>query len=414
MASIEFRKGLFRTHDAEEGSRVTQIELFFDLVFVFAVTQLSHRLLDHLTLRGGIETLVLFLAIWWLWINTSWATNWLDPEKGLVRGLLIAMMLGGLALSGALSKAFDGGGIVFAVSYVALQFVRTVLVVWAAWGHHEARVRNFLRIGFYFALSAPLWIAGALAEPNMRLLFWTAALAVEYAAPSLSFLTPGLGRSTATDWDISGAHMAERCGLFIILSLGETILITGQTFAKLEPTAPTIAAFISSFAASAAMWWIYFDTGAKRGGDALEDDDTGRVALNGYTYLHLPIVAGIVVAAVGDELMLAHPLDHATPEFVIVTCGGPLLFLIGNQVFKFMTADRPMPPLSHFVGEALLIAIAVTGWFAHWPPIAIGSAAAGALIATAFWEWFSVNGGWQRWAPWVPGTRKIAPDDAAG
>jgi low temperature requirement protein LtrA len=411
--SIDSRRALFRNHEADGSGRVTEIELFYDLIFVFAITQLSHGLVDHLTVRGAFETLVLFLAVWWLWIYTSWATNWLDPERGAVRGLLMAMMLGGLVLASALPKAFGASGGVFAAGYVTMQLGRTLWIAWLARGHNTPRVRNFLRISFYFLLAAPLWVAGALADPDTRLLLWAGALAVEYAGPSLFFFTPWLGRSTVADWDISGAHMAERCALFIIIALGETILVTGATFAKLRPDAPTIAAFALSFIGSAIMWWIYFDTGAKRGGEAIEHEaEAGRLARNAYTYLHMPIVAGIIVTAVADELMLAHPTGPGELPFILVACGGPMLFLTGNQAFKWMTADRPRPPLSHFIGIVLLLAVGTGGWLQHWAPLTVGMAATGALAATALWEWFSLNGGWQRWTPWLDRRTAIALEDS--
>ena len=412
--SVDTRRALFRIRENENSARVTEIELFFDLTFVFAITQLSHGLVDHLTVRGAFETLILFLAVWWLWIYTSWATNWLDPERGAVRGLLIAMMLGGLVLASAIPNAFEASGWAFAAAYVIMQIARTLWIAWLARGHNPARVRNFLRITFYFVLSMPLWIAGAFADAELRLLFWTGALAVEYAGPSLFFQTPFLGRSGVDDWDISGSHMAERCALFIIIALGETILVTGATFAKLTPDTPTIAAFATSFAGSAIMWWIYFDTGAKRGGEAIEDEaQAGRLARNAYTYLHMPIVAGIVVTAVADEMMLAHPVGHhAEIGFILVACGGPMLFLLGNQAFKWMTAERPMPPLSHSIGVVLLIGIGVGGWQGHWQPLTIGIAATGALAATALWEWFSLNGGWRRWTPWLDRRTAIALEDS--
>jgi low temperature requirement protein LtrA len=204
------RHHLFRTRDTHDHSPVTYIELFFDLVFVFAITQLSHRLIDHLTFVGALETLVLFLAIWWVWIYTSWVTNWLDPDRGNVRLMLIAMMIGGLVLSSAIPEAFGKTGLMFALAYVAMQLFRTLYMVWASAAPHEARRRNFMRISFWILLSVPFWLAGAFAEPFARLGFWAVALAIEYAGPFAFFRTPGLGSSTVDDWDISGAHMAER------------------------------------------------------------------------------------------------------------------------------------------------------------------------------------------------------------
>ena len=411
--NIESRRRLFRNRAAEDGAKVTDIELFFDLVFVFAVTQLSHRLLDHLTPMGALETLILFAAVWWLWIYTSWATNWLDPEQVPVRALLIAMMLGGLVMSAVLPRAFEGGGLVFALAYVIMQVGRTLVIVWASWGHDVARARNFVRLTCYFLVAAPFWIVGALAAQDVRLALWAGALAIEYAGPWLFFRVPFLGASTPEDWDISGAHMAERCALFIIIALGEAIIVTGTTFAGLKPGVPTIVALVCGFASSAAMWWIYFDTGARRGNEAIEaTEQTGRLARNAYTYLHMPIVAGIVVGAVADEIALAHPLDPQGPGFVLAACGGPALFLAGNLAFKWMTANRPAPPLSHGVGLALLIGIGVGAWTQGWSALTVLSLATGALIATAAWEWFSLNGGWRRWAPWIGRRTAVALEDS--
>lgn len=396
------RHHLFRTRDAHDHSPVTYIELFFDLVFVFAITQLSHRLLDHLSLIGALETLVLFLAVWWVWIYTSWVTNWLDPDRGNVRLMLIALMTGGLVLSSALPDAFGKTGLMFALAYVGVQLFRNFYMVWASHGVHEGRKRNFMRVTFWFVLSSPLWIAGALAAPDMRLLLWAGALAIEYAGPFMFFRTPGLGRSSAADWDISGAHMAERCALFIIIALGEAVLVTGATFADLTHDAPTWTAFITSFIGSATMWWIYFDIGAKRGSSMISaSDNAGLVARNAYTYLHMPIVAGVIVTAVGDELVLAHPLGHNSLAVILTVVGGPALFLLGNQAFKWTTAGVKYPPFSHFIGLLALAIIGGAAWIWHWQPLTIGISATATLIGTALWEWFSLNGGWQRWAPWM-------------
>ena len=396
------RHHLFRVRDSHDHSPVTYVELFFDLVFVFAITQLSHRLLKHLTLVGALETVVLFLAVWWVWIYTSWTTNWLDPEHGNVRLMLIVMMALGLVLSSAVPDAFGETGLMFALAYVGMQLFRTLYMVWASHGVHLARRRNFSRIAFWFALSLPLWIGGALGEPEMRLPIWALALAIEYAGPFAFFRTPWLGASTVTDWDISGAHMAERCALFIIIALGEGVLVTGATFAGLTHDAPTWTAFITSFVGGATMWWIYFDVGAKRGSKMIaESENAGLVARNAYTYVHMAIVAGIVVTAVSDEIMMSHPMGSTDKTFMITAIGGPYLFLLGNQAFKWATAEVKFPPLSHFVGQILLGLIVLGGWWGQWQPLTVGMAATGALVATAFWEWFSLHGGWERWAPWM-------------
>jgi low temperature requirement protein LtrA len=399
---LPHRQHLFRERNAHDHAPVTYIELFFDLVFVFAITQLSHRFLAHLDWRGAAETLVLLLAVWWIWIYTSWTTNWLDPERAHVRLMLIILMAGGLVLSAAIPDAFGGTGLMFAIACSGMQLFRTLYMVWASSGVNEARKRNFMRIAFWFLLSLPLWIGGALAGPDARLAFWAAALAIDYAGPFTFFRTPGLGRSTGADWDISGAHMAERCALFIIICLGEAVLVTGATFAEIEQHHANWAAFLISFAGSATMWWIYFDVGAKRGSAHISaSDNAGPLARNAYTYLHIPIVAGLVLTAVGDEMVIVHPTGHVSLANIIALIGGPILFLNGNQLFKWITSGLRYPPLSHFLGLLMLTGAGIAAYLLHWQPLAIALAANAALIFTALWEWFSLHGGWQRWAPWA-------------
>ena len=362
---------------------VTTVELFFDLVFVFAVTQLSHTLLEHFTLIGTLQVALLFTAVWWAWINTSWVTNWLDPQWSAVRLLLFALMLAGLVLSMSIPKAFSTYGLAFALGFAATQLMRDGFMLWALRRHHRGNFRNFQRIFTWHAAAVVLWIAGGLREPQTRLLLWLMALAIDTLGPSLFFYVPGLGRSTLADWDVEGAHLAERCGLFVIIALGESILITGATFAGLDWTATTGAAFVQAFAGSIAMWWIYFNIGAEWAAEKIaEAEDPGRMGRLAYTYLHLPIIAGIIVCAVADELVLAHPLGHSEIKLLIAGIGGPVLYLIGNALFKRTLHEHL--PLSHLVGLGLLAAIAlVSAWLT---PLAVCTLATASLIVVAVWE----------------------------
>jgi low temperature requirement protein LtrA len=381
-------ESLLRARGAGEHSRVTFVELFFDLVFVFAVTQLSHTLLEHLTAGGLLQTALLFLAVWWVWIYTSWATNWLDPAKVPVRLMLFALMLAGLVLSTSIPAAFESKGFAFATAYVFMQVGRCLFTMWALKGHSPSNYRNFQRITCWLAASAVFWIAGTLAEGNWRVGLWLVALIVEYVSPSLRFWTPGLGASTTEDWDVEGAHMAERCGLFIILALGESILVTGSSFGKLAWTGATIAAFVVAFAGSVAMWWIYFNIGAERASRHIAtSSDPGRLARLSYTYLHIPLVAGIIVAAVGDELMLAHPADVADVKAAAVLLGGPALYLAGNLLFKRATAHSR--GLSHMVGLSLLALLTTVATSVNL--LTLGAATMLVLVIVAVWETLSLR-----------------------
>src|SRR5687768_597690 len=172
--------------------RVSPMELFFDLVFVFAITQLSHYLLAHHTIAGALQTLAMFLAVWWAWIYTAWATNWLDPDLPPVRLKLAIVMLLSLVLSSAIPGAFGEHGLYFALAYVAIQVGRTPYTAWAKGEWEAGGSKNLTRATVYFVLAAPLWIAGGLdPDPARRLVWWAAALALEYAGPLLFFAVPG-------------------------------------------------------------------------------------------------------------------------------------------------------------------------------------------------------------------------------
>lgn len=377
------RQNYLRPRRAHEHARVTFVELFFDLVFVFAVTQLSHTLLEHFTLAGLAEAALLLLAVWWVWIYTTWFTNWTDPEAVPVRLILFALMLAGLILSTSIPEAFGARGLHFALAYVAMQVGRSLFMLWVTRHHHAVNFRNFQRIGLWFGLSALLWLAGGFAEGPLRFAFWAAALVVEYAGPSAGFWTPRLGRSLTTEWDVEGGHMAERCGLFVIIALGESILVTGATFAKLEPTPAVIAAFINAFVCSVAMWWLYFNIGAERASHHVAHlADPGRMARLAYTYLHIVLVAGIIVVAVGDELVLAHPGGHVEAGAALAMVGGPALYLLGNMLFKRTTAANL--PLSHLAGLGLLALLAASVPVAT--PLALNIGSTVVIVVVCVWE----------------------------
>jgi low temperature requirement protein LtrA len=376
-------RSLLRERSEGEEARVGFAELFFDLVFVFAVTQLSHFLLRHFTLLGAIETGLLLMAVWWVWIYTSWVTNWLDPAKTAVRFMLFVLMVAGLVLSTSIPEAFESRGLAFALAYSLMQVGRSAFTMWALKDVSPANHRTFQRITAWFLVSAVLWIAGGLAAQEARLGLWAAAIALELAGPASGFFVPGLGRAQTTDWDISGAHMAERCGLFIIIALGESILVTGATFAELEWTWVTGAAFLVAVVGSIAMWWIYFNVGAEASSHLIaRSADPGRVARIAYTYLHLPIVGGIILAAVGDEFLLAHPEGHVDARIAIAVAGGAALYLVGNVLFK--RAALGYWPLSHLAGLALLVVI--TSLMSIETPLTMGAAVAGVLVVVATWE----------------------------
>jgi low temperature requirement protein LtrA len=388
MADSVRHASLFRTRTEREHHRVTFVELFFDLVFVFAVTQLSHKLLEHFSLLGALETALLLLAVWWVWVYTSWITNWLDPERTPVRLMLFVLMLAGLGLTTSIPKAFETRGLVFAAAYAVMQVGRTAFMLGSIPRDQLVLRQNFLRILSWLALSALLWLAGGALRGEGRLLLWSAALGIEYAGPAVRFWTPGLGASSVSDWAIEGGHLAERCALFIIIALGESVLVTGATFAGLEWNQPTVLAFAAAFITTVAMWWIYFDKAAEVGVERItRAADPGRLGRLAYTYLHLPIVAGIILCAVGDELVLAHPMGHGDARTVAGVVGGPLAYLIGVVLFKH--AVRGWYQLSHLVGIGALVALSAAGGF--FSPLVLTLASTAVMVIVAAWETVSLR-----------------------
>ncbi|NUR10992.1 MAG: low temperature requirement protein A, partial [Bradyrhizobium sp.] len=335
MAADNPRGAMFRVIVPNQHSRVTNAELFFDLVFVFAVTQVSHTLLHHFTPLGAVHVTVLFLAVWWVWVYTAWVTNWLNPELTPVRILLFSMMLGGLVLSTTIPTAFEGRGVWFAIAYATMQVGRTAFWLFATPRHRTAVRHNAIRILTWLSISAVLWIVGGLSEGETRLWLWIAAVAWEYVSPAARFWVPKLGFSSVEAWAVEGGHMAERCSLFVIIALGEAVVVNGATFADLEWTAANILAFVSALVGSIAMWWVYFHKGAEAGSERIsKSTESGRLARLAYTYLHMPIIAGIILTAVSDELVLKHPTGHSDIRTIVSTIGGPLVFLIGTILFK--------------------------------------------------------------------------------
>jgi len=384
------RGPLFRPLTPNQPGRVTYAELFFDLVFVFAVTQISHMLLGRFTALGALQTTLLLLSVWWVWVYTAWVTNWLNPELTPVRILLFLLMLGGLVLSTSIPKAFESRGLWFALAYAGMQVGRTIFWLLSTPAPRILARMNAVRILVWLSMSAIFWIAGGLAEGHQRLMLWAVALGIEYVSPAVRFWIPKYGASSVTDWYVEGGHMAERCAGFIMIALGESIVVTGATFADLAWTSATVTAFLSAFIGALAMWWIYFHKGAEAGSELIsKSSESGRLARLAYTYLHLPIVAGIILSAVANELVLTHPADRSNLKTVLSAIGGPVLFLIGTILFKL--AIRGWLQLSHGVG---IVALGVLAWFAgELSPLMLSTLTTGLMIVVAVWETISLRSG---------------------
>jgi low temperature requirement protein LtrA len=289
-------------------------------------------------------------------------TNELDPESIAVRVMLIGVMLASLLMAVAIPEAFGADGLLFAASYVALQVGRSGFLVLASPAGSVERMRAE-RVLVWLCAAGVLWLAGGIAEGPARTALWCAALAVDYGAPLVLYRVPGRPRLSPSTWALETGHFAERFQLFVIIALGETIVITGATTAELELDAARLVAFAIAFLGTAALWWLYFDYAARVAARRLElSSDSTRLARDAYTYLHVVMVAGIIVSAVGDELVIAHPTDVLPAEEVAAVVGGPALYLLAQALFRLRMAGS----LSgrRLGGAVACVAVGATGAFA--------------------------------------------------
>jgi low temperature requirement protein LtrA len=385
------RQSLRRDRSRGHG-RVTTIELFFDLVYVFAVTQLSHYLLRHLTLAGAVQVALLLAMVWQLWAYTSWMTNWLDPERIGVRLMMLALMLASLVMSAGLPEAFGDGGLIVGGAYAVMQVGRSAFVVWAL--PAGALRRNFERIWCWCCASGGLAVAGGLAGGTVRELLWLAAVGVDLTGSTVGFWTPGLGRSSTREWDIEGGHFAERCQAFILIALGESVVVIGATLAGLL-SGPLAAphgrghvsaaiAFVLAFVGSAGLWWLYFDRSAEAGAQVIERSaDPGALGRSAYHLIHPVMVAGIIVVAAADDVVLSGPGARTGLASALLILGGPALFLAGHAAFKAAVWRKVSVP--RLAGIAVLALLGLVA--PHVSVLVLAACAAVVVIGVVVADW---------------------------
>jgi low temperature requirement protein LtrA len=322
-----------REHADAQG--VTMLELFYDLVFVFAVTQITHFLLEHMTWEGAGQAALCLLVVWWSWNFTTWATNELDTESTSVRLLLIALMLLTLLMAVAIPEAFGDRALLFIGSYVAIQVGRASFLAFAAADPGTIERRRATHILVWFLAAGALWLAGGLADGPVRTVLWLIALAIDYGGPLVTFRVPGMTPVDPEAWEVGTEHFVERFQLFVIIALGESIVITGTTTSPLDLDVETVGALAIAFLGTAAFWWLYFTSIADLTERGLEGADRRTLlARDAYTYLHVVLIAGIVVAAVGDELVIAHPTaELPSSELLAVICGS-IIYLLAQLALR--------------------------------------------------------------------------------
>jgi low temperature requirement protein LtrA len=336
----------------EDPRRATFLDLFFDLVFVFALFQLSHRLLEHLGWNGAFETTVLLLAVWLVWNHTAGVGDRYDTRQPAIQLMAIGSMLGTFVLAVTVPEAFGTSGPIFAGAYVIVQVGRCTFFVLVTRGDKR---RPEVRRLFWFGVSALPWLAGAAAQGWAREVLWTLAAAADYMAPRLGWPTPRIGRAGAEELGIAGEFLAERQRQFFIIALGELILVTGLTVTGRGFGADRTAAALMSFATTVLLWRIYiYRAGEVLGAAVAAAPDPFRVALSAL-FGHPVMVAGLVAISVGDEHVIQRPAGSIRPAWIAVILGGPALFLAGRAIFEYAVFSRVSR--EHVIGALVLAVI---------------------------------------------------------
>ncbi len=315
---------------------VTPLELFFDLVYVFAIGQLSHHLLEHVDLRTAAETAVMTLAVIYAWYMVAWGANWLNPQRLPVRLLLVGLMFASLLMSAAIPDAFGDRAWLFVTGYLLVQIGRTVFLIVALRG--RALGEHFVNDLVWEVLTGALWVAGAILDGDARLILWGVAVAAAHAGLWTLHWLPGRGRAIDLQHtEIAGGHLVERFRLFFIIALGETVLTMGDAFAGEPFELERLLALSIGFTSTVALWWCYFQMADPVGTAAAEAaDDAGTVGWIKTWMLTLMVLA-LVAFAVGDEIAIAHPGDEASIGFTLLVFGGPALFVLAQIFFLYET-----------------------------------------------------------------------------
>ena len=309
------------------GQQVTTLELFFDVVFVFAITQVTGFLADHPTWDGLLRGLMMLGALWWAWASYAWLTNTLNPEEGAVRLAVFGAIAAMLIVSLAVTNAFGTDGVTFGVAYFVVRALHLLLYAIAGRGDRDL-LGAVLRIVPTATLGPALLVIAGFFGGTAQLALWGAALAIDYLGVLVGHMR---------GWRVSPEHFVERHGLVMIIALGESIVAIGVGAAGLPLDAGLIAAALLGIAVAASLWWSYFDWAAFVSQARLAEatgPERAALARDLYSYLHLPMVAGIVLFALGLKTTLAHLGDPLGTIPALGLCGGVALYLIAHVALR--------------------------------------------------------------------------------
>jgi low temperature requirement protein LtrA len=372
-------------NDVSAERRTTPVELLWDLVFAFAVTQVTTLLRHDLSWTGFGRAMLVLALVWWAWSAFVWASNAQDPDAAVFRGvLLVATLL--IFLAGlALPQAFGRDGTLFAVTYACVRSLHLLLYVDAS-RRGNASLAAIAGFAVTVAIGMALLVGGSFAHGALRVWLWAVAAAIDYAGPA--WLTRERLRGLQR---VAVAHFAERYSLFIIICLGESIVAIGLGASSQPLTAGSIAVVALALLITIELWWTYFGRFAAVAEERLvAHEDPVLAAADSYSYLHLVLVAGIIVFAVGARNAVAHVNDPLSAAARLALCGGIALYLAGHVAFRLrMVGTLSCAPLAAAVGCLFVFALdhepawvtagAITLVLAlqlAWEAIAAGAAAA--------------------------------------
>jgi low temperature requirement protein LtrA len=358
---------------AEHEQRVTPLELFFDLVFVFAITQVTALMSEHPTWTGLAEGVLMLAALWWAWVAYAWLTNTIDPDEGAVRIAMFAAMAAMLVVSLAVPGAFGASAVAFGVAYVAVRGLHIVLYAVATDADVHGAIRRLARTTF---VGSGLILLASAFDGWAQLGLWTVALAIDFGGAALS----GTG-----GWTVSPGHFAERHGLIVLIALGESIVAVGVGAAGLPVGLALVAVALVGLTLAACMWWAYFDIDAVVAERKLREA-VGRaqvaMARDSYSYLHFPIVAGIVLVALGIKKTIGHVGDPLDAMPAVALCAGLALFLLGHVAFRY----RNTHTVHRLRAVVAVVALALIPVATRVPAIGALSTLAGLMTAVIAFE----------------------------
>ncbi|MEU5727121.1 low temperature requirement protein A [Micromonospora sp. NPDC047738] len=385
MAAAGRAENLIRKHGSPQ--QTTLLELFFDLAFIFVIQRIALRITERLS-RPGVaggwhafpaagKTLLLLMPLTWVWTLAAWTTAKYDPRRLPVQAVIITAMFGVLIMSAGLPAAFRGGGLAFVVPYVVIQTGRAAVVMIILRGHELARTAA--RELVWFTLSGLLWITGALTHGGTRVTLWVCGAATDFLAARIGWPVPRLGSLRVTAWAVAGAHLADRYRQFLLIALGESVVALALEYTRgLYDVEPTVA-FVIGFATTVLLWRIYFYRTGQTLGDAIAASENpehlGRVA----ALAHWIMILGIIITAVGYELVIPHPLGDTMPGWAAVILGGPALYVAGRAHFEYVAFALVSRP--RVVGVVILVLAAPL--MVPLPPVLVSLIAALVLAGIA-------------------------------